>query len=538
MILTRKQLKEVDRVFRDLFKHVSLSLGPNGHTVIIDQKGKRPIITKDGVTIAKHYQADSELGRVVATIVREICQSTDIRVGDGTTSTIIFAYWLYSALRDILENVGMENYNEVMEGCEAAIEKIIKELDSHRTDVLSTDELRQVAFVATNNDKELADVIFSAVDSAGREGSIVTRRSPTGQTEVEIREGFAFSSGYLSANFATDEATMTTRFTNPRVVVTNHSLRTVKQIEPILAFGAVDQRPLVIVAETVEDQALAALVGNNASGKIKICALRAPGAGRAKRGFYEDLALFTNATFIDKDQAMEMAAFAKTYFGEAQYFEARGGEAIIVGGKATLEQLEQRIAFLEGAREAAAKKGDEAETMAEFDIIDARIARLRSTSATILVGGFTEAEITEKRYRVEDALRAIQAAYSHGIITGGGLVGLAIRDEHVFHRIMAEQDDSPRALGEDAAYEACASVFHQLLKSANLQSRKSEIVTTIRNQRGENPNYGFNLKTKQFSDLRQEGIIEPVATFVSVIQNAFSIVKLLLNCSAVIFPPQ
>jgi chaperonin GroEL len=517
----------IDSVFKDLHDHVAMSLGPEGHTTIINQdKGRQPIVTKDGVTIAKHYKADSKIGEVVANIVKEMCQSTDQRVGDGTTSTIIFAHSLYVQLRRAL-GLGC-NYNSIVEGMSAAINDITDLVIEYATDVKNAHELKNVAYVSANNDQVLADLIYEALDKSGKNGAIITSKSIAGKTRVEVREGFTAEGGYLSKAFINDDINRTVKYENPRIIVTNHILRDFKEdIEPFLRMHNSDGVPMVIYAESIEESALAGLIFAASQKDIKVCPMNAPFYGRAKDGFLEDVAAFSGATMLIKEDGQKISAkFTMAMTGRAKYFEAKHNESLLVGGSADPIKMQSHINFLCQQRDLSIEEID------AFEIFNSRISRLGSSSATIYIGGHTEAEVVEKRYRIEDALRAIHAATQQGIVPGGGVIGLRIAERLAEKHSELSTSNPSYYSGYHSTVESLKSIFHQLLVSGRLEEKEFKIATKI--VENENPNYGYNLLTKVYCDLKEAGIIEPAVTLISVINNSTSIVKLLLNSSAII----
>jgi chaperonin GroEL len=524
MILQDKTWSKIDTVFKDIYEHVALSLGPEGRTVIISQDKQHPIITKDGATIAKHYKSEDPIGALVMQIIKEVCASTDLRIGDGTTSTIIFAYNLYKQLRNSLK--AGYNYNLLMEGVDKAVYETLQGLMSYSVGIKDAEDLRKVAFVSTNNDKELSDLIFNAVDVVGQSGAIITSRSNTGKTEVIVQEGFTFPAGWISRAMVTEDNTQAVKYENPRIFITDHYIRDIQaDLTGILSFALRDERPIVIIAENIEGSALASIVASNLSAKHKICAIRAPFFGRAKRGFLEDVALFTGGKFISKEEGMTLAQVTLRDFGSVDFFESKWNSTLMTGSKTDESKISQRIEFLTNLM-VESKEDEEL-----FQIYTERASRLGSGSANIRIGGNVESEITEKRYRIEDALKAIQAAYLQGTIVGGGVIPLRI---HESLRLQEWDDETTDDFlyGYNSIIYALPSMHKQLMLSAKMDKERKACVSKILSV--PDAEYGFNLKTKEYGNLREMGIIEPAATLVSVINNSVSIVKLLLNSSGII----
>jgi len=518
--------KKVLDIFKGLYDHVSSSLGPLGHTSFIRKENGNHIITKDGVTICKHYKGDDDFSNLLIDIIKEVSQRTDYGVGDGTTSTIVFAYHLFEELLR-LSNSGYR-YVDLIEGVDEAVTRVLTELSKYRKDVTTTEELGNIAFVSSNNDREVADIIQKAIEEVGNDGTIITTRNRRyNKTVLDIREGFTFDGGYISEMFVTNPDSKSTEYHEPHVIVTDYAIHTVKQIWPLLQLLSADRRPAVLIADTIEEEALGSLIKNATEGAIRVCGINAPYYGDERKAFYEDVCDITGATFISKHSGKMLEDISLSDFGKCGKLDSRKKITTLINGAGDMAKIRSKVQSLKDEMLNIDITEEEME-----DLTD-RVNRLASGVAEIQIGGYTEAEIKEKKYRFDDALSAVQASYKSGTVVGGGITYINISKD-LEGRIDPNYREGVK-MGYKAVIKALYSPFDRLLESSNRQGERPLILGKIERHHTEFGNeYGYNIRTDEYCNLRDSGIIEPSLILKNVVRNSSSIVKLLLNSTSII----
>ena len=495
---------------------VASTLGPRGQNVILYTRGADPVITKDGVTVARVVELDDDYEQAAVEVLRQAALQTEKTSGDGTTtSTVLARSILTTAHKHVAAGASS---TDIKRGMDLAVEAICKRIDELSQPVSSEEVIRHVATVSANGDESIGTLIAEAVDAAGKDGAITVEESRSLQTSLEVVEGFQFEGGYVSPQFVTDERKATINYRDVLVLITDESLDNVEEMLPILEVVARDGRPFVIVAEEIEGQLLAALIINRMRNNMKIAAIKAPKYGEERRSLLEDLAMVTGAKLISKDSGIRLRNVRLEHLGNVKQIEIGKRVTTFADGSVNYEQLEKKIDFLKSELE----QTDDTYTAQR---IQERLTRLQSGVAILKIGGATEIEVTEKKHRVEDALEAVRSAQESGIVPGGGTALLKAANQIEFEP--ANQD---QLLGAQALVRACFAPLTQILKNAEISS---DLVISSLTHDEENKNVGFNVRTEKFEDLIETGVIDPAKTVKCALQNAASAAGTLLttNCA-------
>ncbi len=495
---------------------VSCTLGPRGQNVILYQKGADPVITKDGVTVARVVELEDDYEQAGVEVLRQAALQTNTVAGDGTTtSTVLAKAILEEANRQITAGAIPI---EVKRGMDKAVEKIIDKLNEMSKPVSSEEEISHVATVSANGDEVIGKLIASAVAAAGKDGAITIEESRSLETSLDVEEGFQFDSGYVSTQFVTDERKGSVFYKDCLVFVTDATLDNIDEMLPLLEVAARDGRAFVIIAEEIQGQLLAALIMNRMRGQMKIVAIKAPRYGEERRNILSDIALTTGATFISKDSGVKLSQVKLEHLGGCKTIEIYKHRTTITGGLGDSEKTEERI-------EALKKEVEEIDSLHAAERAQERITRLASGIAVIRIGGATEIEVTEKRHRVEDALEAVRSAQEDGIVPGGGAAliraSMSIDLEDVDH-----QD---QRIGASVLQTATVAPMKKIIENAGMSP--DLIINTLIGI--EEEEIGFNAKTGAFENLIETGVIDPVKVTKTALRNAASAAGTLLttNCA-------
>jgi chaperonin GroEL len=507
--LTAKMLKGVNI----LADYVSTTLGPKGRNVILHQKGKEPIITKDGATCAEFVHLEDDFENAAAQIIKQAASQTNIFAGDGTTTATVLS-------RDIL--VKAQKYItagaspvELKRGIDVAVESIVSELRKQAKYVESLEDIENIATISANNDRTIGKLIATAVDKAGKDGAITIEESKTVETSLDVVEGFRLEAGYAASAFVTDERRGAILYDSPLLLVTDAKIDTVEQILPILEIVSRDGRPLVIIAEEIEGQALAALVMNTVRGTMKIAAVKAPFYGERRRNILNDLALSTGAEFFSRDSALRLKDCKLQHFGQCRSIDITKTTTTVIGGKGASEGIDKQIELLKIELQAT-------DDLRECDKIQERITKLAAGVAVIRVGAATEVEMTEKKHRIEDALEAVKSAQLEGIVPGGGVA--LIRASGCLRVLKAENED--QQLGIDIVKLAITAPLRQMALNSGLSP--DLILNTVQNLTGRD---GYDFKNDKIVDMITAGIIDPCKVTRVALQNAASAAGTLITTS-------
>jgi len=488
-----------------LADNVASTLGPRGRNVLLQEKGKAPFITKDGVTVAAFVSLDDPFENAGAQIIKQAAIETNNGAGDGTTTSTVLARAILTESQKFIAS-GISPI-ELQRGIDLTVREVTKNLKEMAIPVNSLEDIQHIATISANNDSTIGKLISMAFDRVGQDGSITIEESNSIETSLDVTEGFSFNSGYCAGAFITDERRSVMQYDEPLVLVTDYRITTVEQILPILEMTAREGRPLVIVAEDVEGQALAAMIMNAMRGTMKVAAIKAPGYGHERRNLLSDLATSVGATFISRESGAKLQETKMVNFGTSKFVESTKNGTIFVGGNSNVETIQGKIESLRSQIETT-------ESIEECDLIQRRITRLASGVAVIRVGGSTEVEMTERKHRIEDALEAVKAAQDEGVVAGGGTALLRACQKIV---ISTETGVQEQANGAIIVKNACYAPIKQMAKNAGLSP--DIIVDKVL---GSEDGYGWNFRTNQLTDLANDGVIDPVKVTRTALQNASS----------------
>ena len=505
--LSEALLKGIDT----LADNVASTLGPKGRNVILYHKEEdMPVVTKDGVTIAKFIELDDPLEHVGASIVKQAAEQSANQAGDGTTTTTVLAReMIRGAQRYIATGVSP---TELKRGMDQACEQIVDTLKEQARQIRSQSDIKDIATISANNDSSIGTLIATAVDSAGKDGSVLIEEAKSLKTTLDLIEGFRFDSGYLASAFITNERSGTVEYDNPLILVTDEKIEHVEQILPTLELAARESRPLLIVASEVEGQALAALIMNTVRGTLKVAAVKAPRYGEERRNILRDLCLSIGATFVTREDAKQIKEVELGWFGQAKSVSLSKLWTTIVGGKGSYEAIDKQI-------DALKVEIQNTDNLKECERIQERITRLASGVAVIRVGASTEIEMIEKKHRIEDALEAVRSAQQMGVIAGGGSALAKIADQVQVMDITSEQK-----LGFKIVIDACTAPLKQMALNAG---ESPDLI--IQKVQGSSKTEGYNFMTNQIEDFFETGIIDPVKVTISAIQNSVSVASTLIT---------
>ncbi|RKY32864.1 MAG: chaperonin GroEL [Candidatus Omnitrophota bacterium] len=494
---------------------VKVTLGPKGRNVVLDKKFGSPTITKDGVTVAKEIELEDPYENMGAQMVKEVAEKTSDVAGDGTTTATVLTEAIY---REGLKNVTAgANPMSLKRGIEKAVEKVIDELKKLSTPIKDKKEVAQVASIAANCDTAIGDLIAEAMDKVGKDGVITVEEAKSMATTLEIVEGMQFDQGYLSPYFVTDTERMEVILEEPYILIHEKKISSLKDLLPLLEKIARTGKPILIIAEEVEGEALATLVVNKIRGTLVCCAVKAPGYGDRRKAMLEDISVLTAGKAITEDLGIRLENVDIDDLGRAKRVRVDKENTTIVEGAGKTQALNARIAQIK-------KQIEESDSDYDREKLQERLAKLAGGVAVINVGAATETEMKEKKARVEDALHATRAAVEEGIIPGGG-VGL-LRSVPAIEKLKLEDDEK---IGVDIVKRALEAPIRQLTANAGLEG--SVIVQRIKQEK---TNIGYDVNQDAYVDMISAGVIDPTKVTRSALQNAASIAALLLTTEAVI----
>ncbi len=499
-----------------LSKAVVATLGPKGRNVVIDKKYGSPTVTKDGVTVAKEIELEDAYENMGAQMVREVASKTSDTAGDGTTTATVLAEAIY---REGLKFVTTgANPIGIQRGINKAVEAAVGQLDKITKKVKDKDEIRQVAAVSANWDFEIADKIAEAMDKVGKDGTITVEEAKSIETTLEVVEGMQFDKGYLSPYFVTNAETMEAKQEDPYILIYEKKISNLKDMLPLLEKAARAGKPLLIIAEEVEGEALATLVVNKLRGTLNVCAVKAPGFGDRRKAMLEDIAVLTGGKFISEDLGIKLESIELADLGRAKSVVIDKENTTIVEGGGKSSDIQGRVNQIRRQIE---------ETTSDYDRekLQERLAKLAGGVAVINVGAATESEMKEKKMRVEDALHATRAAVEEGIVAGGGVA--LLRCQAAIEAVKAANEDE--TIGVGIVKRAVESPLRALAANAGVEG--SVIVEAVKKAKG---NEGYNVATGEYEDLVKAGIVDPKKVTRMALQNAASIAGLLLTTECLI----
>ncbi len=493
---------------------VKITLGPKGRNVIIDKKFGAPSVTKDGVTVAKEVELKDPFENMGAQMVKEVASKTSDVAGDGTTTATILAEAIY---REGLKNIAAgANPVFVKRGIDKAVEVAVAELEKTSKKV-EGDEIRQVATVSANWDAEIGGIIADAMKRVGKDGTITVEEAKTMETTLDVVEGMQFDKGYLSPYFVTNKEDMECVLQNAYVLIFEKKISNLNELLPTLQAVAQSGKPLMIIAEDIEGEALATLVVNKLRGTLNICAVKAPGFGDRRKAMMEDIAILTGGKFISEDLGIKLENITLDDLGQAKRVSVDKDTTTIVEGSGKTEDIEARIKLIR-------KQIEDSTSDYDKEKLQERLAKLAGGVAVISIGAATEPEMKEKKDRVDDALHATRAAVEEGISAGGSVA--LLRTHKAIENIQAEGDV---AIGVSIVRRAIEAPLRQLCANAGVEG--SIIVQEVLKHDG---SYGYNVATGKFEDLMKAGVVDPTKVTRASLQNAGSIAGLLLTTECMI----
>ncbi|MEV6022369.1 chaperonin GroEL [Streptomyces sp. NPDC052036] len=504
----------LERGMNQLADAVKVTLGPKGRNVVLEKKWGAPTITNDGVSIAKEIELEDPYEKIGAELVKEVAKKTDDVAGDGTTTATVLAQAL---VREGLRNVAAgANPMALKRGIEKAVEAVSAALLEQAKDVETKEQIASTASISAA-DTQIGELIAEAMDKVGKEGVITVEESQTFGLELELTEGMRFDKGYISAYFATDMERMEAVLDDPYILIANSKISSVKDLLPLLEKVMQSGKPLLIIAEDVEGEALSTLVVNKIRGTFKSVAVKAPGFGDRRKAMLGDIAILTGGEVISEEVGLKLENATLDLLGRARKVVITKDETTIVDGSGSTDQVAGRVNQIRAEIENSDSDYDR-------EKLQERLAKLAGGVAVIKAGAATEVELKERKHRIEDAVRNAKAAVEEGIVAGGGVA--LLQASQVFEKLELEGDEATGAAAVKLALEA---PLKQIAVNAGLEG--GVVVEKVRNL---TPGHGLNAATGEYVDLVKEGIIDPAKVTRSALQNAASIAALFLTTEAVI----
>ncbi|WFS63026.1 chaperonin GroEL [Pseudodesulfovibrio thermohalotolerans] len=495
---------------------VKVTLGPKGRNVMIEKTWGAPQVTKDGVTVAEKIDLEGKLENMGAQMVKEVAKKTNDIAGDGTTTATILAQSVFNEGVKLL--AAGRNPMSLKRGIDAAVAAVIEELDKMAKPIKKTSEIAQVGTISANNDTTIGEILAEAVDKVGDNGVITVEESQGLTTELDVVEGMQWDNGYLSPYFVNNQDDQTVSYENPFILLAENKISNIKPLVPILEAVAKASRPLLIVAETVENDALAGLTINAMRGALKVCAVKAPGFGDRRKEMIRDIAIMTGATPVSEDTAVTLDSIRPEHFGTARKIVVGKKNTIIVDGAGEKEAIKNRCDEIANMVKNATSDYDR-------EKLQERLAKLVGGVAVVKVGAATEIEMKERKDRVDDALNATRAAVDEGIVPGGGTA--LVRAGKVLKAL--KLDDDTEQAGIDLIARAIEEPLKQIANNCGLEG--SVIVEKVKELKGNN---GFNAATGEYTNLVTAGVIDPKKVTRIALQNAASVASMLLTTECAI----
>ena len=509
-----------DRMLRgvDILNNaVKATLGPKGRNVVLDKSYGAPRITKDGVTVAKEIELEDKFENMGAQMVREVASKTSDRAGDGTTTaTVLTASIIKEGLKLVAAGI---NPMDLKRGIDIAAAAVVKDIERRSKKVQSSDEIAQVGTISANGDKAVGKMIADAMKKVGNEGVITVEEAKTAETELDVVEGMQFDRGYLSPYFITNAEKMVAELEDAYILIHEKKLSSLQPLLPILESIVQAGKPLLIVAEDIEGEALATLVVNKLRGGLKVAAVKAPGFGDRRKAMLEDIAVLTAGTMIAEDLGIKLENVTLQMLGKAKRVRIEKENTTIIDGAGSKKDIEGRIAQIKAQIE---------ETTSDYDKekLQERLAKLAGGVAVIRVGGSTEVEVKEKKDRVDDAMHATKAAVEEGIVAGGGVA--LLRAKAAIGKLSDENADIQA--GINIVLKALEAPIRQIAENAGVEG--SIVVGKITENKSQT--YGFDAQTEQYVDMLSAGIVDPAKVVRVALQDAASIAGLMITTEAMV----
>ena len=503
------------RGIEKLSRAVKVTLGPCGRNVILDKKFGSPLITKDGVTVAKEIELCDPFENMGAQMIREVASKTSDVAGDGTTTATLLSESIY---REGLKNVTAgADPMALKRGIDTAVAEVVDALAKQSKKVKEHTEICQVATISANGDKQIGEIIADAMDKVGKDGTVTVEEAKTIETTLDVVEGMQFDKGYLSPYFVTNAENMEVLLEDPYVLIYEKKISSLQDFLPLLQNVAKAGKPFMIIAEEVEGEALATLVVNRLRGTLQCCAVKAPGFGDRRKSMMEDIAILTGGKCITEDLGIKLENIKIDDLGRAKRITVDKENTTIIEGAGKTSAIQGRVSQIRKQIE---------ETTSDYDSekLQERLAKLAGGVAVINVGAATETEMKEKKARVEDALHATRAAVEEGVVAGGGVA--LLRCQSALEKINAKGDE---AIGVQIINRALEGPIRQLVNNAGIDA--SIVVAEVKKSKG---NVGYNVATREYTDLVKDGVIDPTKVARTAIQNAASIAALLLTTECMV----
>jgi chaperonin GroEL len=495
---------------------VKVTLGPRGRNVVIEKSFGAPLVTKDGVTVAKEIELEDRVENMGAQMVREVASRTSDNAGDGTTTATVLAQAIVSnGLKNVTAGA---NPMDLKRGIDKAVTAVIAELKNISRDISDRNEIAQVGTISANNDEAIGNLIADAMEKVGKDGVITVEEAKGTETYLDTVEGMQFDRGYLSPYFVTNSENMTTELDSPFILIYDKKVSNMKDLLPVLEKVIQTGRPLLIIAEDVEGEALATLVVNKLRGTLKIAAVKAPGFGDRRKAMLEDIAILTGGTVISEERGYKLENATLEFLGQAARITIDKDNTVVVDGKGKADDIKARVNQIKAQTE---------NTTSDYDRekLQERLAKLSGGVAVLYIGASSEVEMKEKKARVEDALHATRAAVEEGIVPGGGVA--LLRTAHVLEGLKPETADEK--VGFDIIRRAIEAPLRIIAANAGIEG--SIVVQKVKEGKG---NFGYNARTEVYEDLVKAGVIDPTKVTRTALENAASVAGLLLTTEAVI----
>jgi chaperonin GroEL len=506
-----------------LSEAVTCTLGPNGRNVIIENDGDLPSSTKDGVTVAKSITLEDPIENIGAQILKQAAIKTADLAGDGTTTTTLLASTMIQDGFKYIKNGS--NAVEVKKGIERASKAIIQELQNNSTQISSEDQIKQVAVISANGDDEIGTLISEAMKAVGVDGVVTVEESSIGVTSLEIVEGIQFDKGYKSLYFVTNNDTMSASLNKPYILLYNGKLNQAKELLPLLEKCSTSDRPLLIIAEDIDGEALSVLLVNKMKGILKVCAVKAPDFGERRTHILEDIATLTNGVVVSPEKGMRLDRFDEKWLGTARVVNVDKEHTTIIDGDGVEESIDSRLNSIK-------TQIDNSKSLFEREKLQERLAKMSGGVAIINIGAATEVEMREKKDRMDDALHATKAALQEGIVPGGGSALV-----HARNILSTPYENTDLELGREIVMNACISPFIKILANAGYDDLTTWGIANKIMELNDNK-IGYNLKTKMLSNLIDDGVIDPTKVTRLALENAVSVAGTILITEAVVFNKQ
>ncbi len=495
---------------------VKVTLGPKGRNVVLDRSFGSPLVTKDGVTVAREIELKDKFENMGAQMVREVASKTNDNAGDGTTTATVLAQAIVVEGMKFVA-AGM-NPMDLKRGIDKAVECAVAELKKISKPVTTTKEIAQVGSISANSDTEIGEIIAEAMEKVGKEGVITVEDGKSLKNELDVVEGMQFDRGYLSPYFITNPDKQVAVLENPYILVHDQKISNIRDLLPILEQVAKAGRPLLIICEDLEGEALATLVVNSLRGILKVCAVKAPGFGDRRKATLEDIAILTGGTLVTKDIGLTLDKATLEHLGQAKRVEVNKENTTIINGSGNPEMIEARVKNIRTQIESVTSDYDR-------EKLQERVAKLAGGVALIKVGAATEVEMKEKKARVDDALHATRAAVEEGVVPGGGVA--LVRAQKAVAQLKGDNEE--QTAGIKIVLRAMEEPMRQIVGNAGLEP--SVVVNAVANGEG---NYGFNAQTSQYGDMVAMGVLDPTKVTRTALQNAASVASLILTTDCMI----